>query len=66
MLHKVTGKGGTGGNRPSMLVDVLNRRKTEIDTINGAVVRLGRQHGVPTPVNATLVAAVKGLERDFA
>lgn len=65
MLNKLTGKGGTGGNRPSMLVDVLSRRKTEIDTINGAVVRLGRQHGIPTPVNATLVAAVKGLERDF-
>ena len=66
MLNKVTGPGGTGGNRPSMLMDVLNRRKTEIDYINGAVVRLGKQHGVPTPVNATLVAAIKGLERDFA
>jgi len=31
--------------------------------INGAVVRAGRKHGVPTPVNQTLVAAIKGIER---
>jgi 2-dehydropantoate 2-reductase len=48
-----------------MLVDVLNKRKTEIDFINGAIVRLGKKHGIPTPVNKTLTAAVKGLERNF-
>jgi 2-dehydropantoate 2-reductase len=36
---------------------------TEIDFINGAVVRAGREHNVPTPVNQTLVAAIKGIER---
>jgi len=35
---------------------------TEIDFINGAVVRAGAAAGVPTPVNATLVALVKGVE----
>jgi 2-dehydropantoate 2-reductase len=39
---------------------------TEIDFINGAVVRWGQRHGVPTPVNATLVACIKGIERAMA
>jgi 2-dehydropantoate 2-reductase len=66
VLLQITGKGGTGSNRSGMLVDVLNKRKTEIDFINGAVVRLGAEHGIPTPINKTLVAAVKGLERDYS
>jgi len=65
VLYKITGKGGTGSNRSGMLVDVLNKKKTEIDFINGAIVRLGKKHGIPTPVNKTLTAAVKGLERNF-
>jgi 2-dehydropantoate 2-reductase len=48
-----------------MCVDLLNKRRTEIDFINGAVVRLGRTYGIPTPVNKALVAVVKGLERNF-
>lgn len=65
VLLKITSKGGTGSNRSGMLVDVMNKRKTEIDFINGAIVRLGKKHGIPTPVNKTLTAAVKGLERNF-
>ena len=66
VIFRIMGKGGTGSNRSGMLVDVLNKRKTEIDAINGAVVRLGKQHGIPTPISKTLVAAVKGLERNFS
>lgn len=47
----------------SMLQSVRGGRRTEIDVINGAVVRAGAEHGVPTPVNETLVACVKGIER---
>ena len=65
LLFKITGKGGTGSNRSGMLVDVLNKKRTEIDFINGAVVKLGKKYGIPTPVNETLTAAVKGLERNF-
>lgn len=36
---------------------------TEVDFINGAVLRGGAKAGVPTPVNAALVACVKGIER---
>ncbi len=53
--------GPTGGNTPSMAVDVRRGEPTEIAWINGAVVRLGRERGIPTPVNATLVALVEAL-----
>ncbi len=52
----------TANNRSSMLVDVENHRKTEIDAINGAIVRLGRKHGIPTPINETLWTSIKSLE----
>ena len=48
--------------KTSMLQSLEKGRRTEIDFINGAVVREGRRMGVPTPVNATLVALVKGVE----
>jgi len=53
----------TALNRSSMLQDVERGRMTEIDALNGAVVRLAKTLGVDTPVNEALTAAVKGLER---
>ena len=41
--------------KPSFLVDIENGRPTEIDTLSGTVVRLGREHGVATPVHARVV-----------
>lgn len=49
--------------RTSMLQSLEKGAATEIDFINGAVVRAGQRHGIPTPVNATLVACIKGIER---
>ena len=51
--------------KPSALLDHEARRVSEIDVINGAVVRHGERAGVPTPVNATLTALVKAAERQF-
>jgi 2-dehydropantoate 2-reductase len=48
----------TGSNSSSMLRDVEQGRRTEIDSINGAVVRMGRERGVPTPANAVLAGLV--------
>jgi 2-dehydropantoate 2-reductase len=53
----------TALNRSSMLQDVERGRKTEIDALNGIVVRLAKTLGVDTPVNEALTAAVKGLEK---
>jgi 2-dehydropantoate 2-reductase len=49
----------TKDNRTSMLADLAAGRRTEIDAINGAVVRLGREHRVPTPVNETLTRLIE-------
>ena len=46
------------GGRPSFLQDVMKRRRTEIDFLNGHVVAQGRSVGVPTPFNAAIVEAV--------
>lgn len=52
--------------KTSMLQSLEKGSITEIDFINGSVVRWGQQYGVPTPVNATLVACIKGIERSMA
>lgn len=52
--------------KTSMLQSLEKGSVTEIEFINGAVVRWGQRHGVPTPVNATLVACMKGIERAMA
>lgn len=53
----------TGDNRSSMLQDVEKGRQTEIDVINGAIVREGFRLGLEVPVNLTLMRLVKCLEQ---
>ena len=55
----------TAQNISSMLQDVKNRRKTEIDAINGAIVNEGLLLGVPTPANSRLTQQVKDIENTF-
>lgn len=55
----------SGEHRASMLDDVLQKNPTEIDFITGAVVRAGREAGVETPRNETILALVKGLEQSW-
>jgi 2-dehydropantoate 2-reductase len=62
-LQKVEGVAkATAGNISSMLQDVLKKRRTEIDFINGAIVRQGKALNIPTPVNETLTNLVKVIE----
>lgn len=49
-------------HRASMLQDVLAERDTEIDALNGGIVRFGSEHGIPTPLNEAITGLVKGLE----
>ncbi|HYF92233.1 MAG TPA: 2-dehydropantoate 2-reductase [Symbiobacteriaceae bacterium] len=51
----------TAANHSSMLQDVERGRRTEVDAINGAVARRGRQFGVPAPVNEALADLVRSL-----
>jgi 2-dehydropantoate 2-reductase len=53
-------------HKASMLQDVEARRPTEIDYLNGGIVRFGEERGVPTPLNAAIWALVRGLERSWA
>jgi 2-dehydropantoate 2-reductase len=53
------------GHKASMLQDVEARRTTEIDFLNGGIVRFGREHGVPTPLNEAIWALVKGVEQSW-
>lgn len=55
----------TAGNVSSMLQDVLKKRRTEIDYINGAIAREGEDLGIPTPVNNTLTQLVKTIEASY-
>jgi 2-dehydropantoate 2-reductase len=52
-------------HKASMLQDVEAQRLTEVDYLNGGIVRFGEQHGVPTPLNAAIWALVKGLESSW-
>jgi 2-dehydropantoate 2-reductase len=52
-------------HKASMLQDVEARRQTEVDHLNGGIVRFGRELGVPTPLNEAIVALVKGLEASW-
>lgn len=50
---------------PSMGYDAMNKMPTEIETINGAVVREGKRLGVPTPVNETLYHLVRLISAHY-
>lgn len=52
----------TAENVSSMRADIIKRRRTEIDYINGAIVREGRARGIPCPVNETITQFVRALE----
>ncbi|WP_028459493.1 ketopantoate reductase family protein [Chloroflexus sp. Y-396-1] len=52
----------TAANRSSMLQDILRGVPTEIETINGAIVREGQRLGVPTPFNSFLCDLITALE----
>ena len=52
----------TFAHRSSTLQDIEKRRKTEIDTLNGCILRLGEKHGVPTPTHSMIVEMIRGIE----
>ena len=55
----------TSANASSMLQDVLKKKRTEIDFINGVIVRLGHELGIAVPINSTLVNLVKTIESSY-
>jgi 2-dehydropantoate 2-reductase len=55
----------TRENRSSMGQDFDQRRKTEIDAINGAIVREAQLLGIPVPFNQAVTDLVKAIEKSF-
>ncbi|MGD9015535.1 MAG: 2-dehydropantoate 2-reductase [Candidatus Omnitrophota bacterium] len=55
----------TANNISSMLADVLKKKRTEIDFINGVIVRQGQGLGIPVPANSLLVDLVKTIESSY-
>ncbi len=51
-----------GAHKPSMLQDIEAKRRTEIDYINGKIIKYGIQAGIPTPYNNMIRGLVKALE----
>ncbi len=63
LMIKAVG-GGRGGKMPSFHIDLHSGRgKSEVEWLNGAVVRFGRQVGIPTPVNQVLTDTLMMLTR---
>ena len=52
----------TFAHRSSTLQDIEKRQRTEIDTLNGCILRIGRKHGIPTPTHTMIVEMIRGIE----
>jgi 2-dehydropantoate 2-reductase len=55
-----------GMNTSSMLADVLHKRQTEIEAINGAIVEEGKRYAIPTPYNDMILNLVKVIESSYS
>ena len=60
------GASAPGKHRASMLQDVLAKRQTEVDFMNGAIVKWGEETGIPTPLNKAVWDLIKGLEHAWS
>ena len=54
-----------GAHKPSMLIDVENKRPTEVDFMSGAIDRYGKMYRIPTPVNLTFTNLLKAVENQY-
>ena len=52
----------TANNKSSMLQDIERGRKTEVDYLNGVIVKYGEELGIDTPVNRVLLKLIKSIE----
>lgn len=64
MIYGVFDPAMSGHHLPSMLQDLLNGRKTEIDYLNGAIVKKAEKHGLSVPNNLLIYHLIKMLEEN--
>lgn len=66
LLEKLKDNWGSGRDfHPSMWQDLHAGKPTEIDSINGAISKLGKKHDISTPYNDMITSLVKVLEQKF-
>lgn len=53
----------TGSHKPSMLADIERQKRTEIDQLNGAILKMAKDIGISLPTNQTLYELIKFKER---
>jgi 2-dehydropantoate 2-reductase len=59
------GANAPGKHKASMLQDAIASRTTEVDFMNGAIVKWGEKYAVPTPLNRVMWSLMKGLEHSW-
>lgn len=64
-MELISAPGGTGDNKSSLCVDLINQRPTEVDFIYGSVIAKAREKGIATPTLDTLSSIVKGIESHY-
>lgn len=65
-LRRTASGGSIEDYYPSMAQDVLMyKRQTEIDTLNGAIVKYGKQYGIATPYNDFITKAIKAIQKNY-
>jgi 2-dehydropantoate 2-reductase len=55
----------TAAHYPSMRRDIERKRRTEVDALNGAIVQLGKEKGIETPVNQTITSLIHYRESQY-
>ncbi len=64
-MELISQAGGTGDNKSSLCVDLLNQRPTEVGFIYGSVINKAREKNIATPTLDTLSSIIKGLESHY-
>ena len=54
-----------GNHKPSMLQDILLKKQTEIDALNGEVIKIGSSLDIDTPLNSSLFHLIKAKENNY-
>jgi len=65
LQHVINVTNSVPGHVPSMVFDIGNKKPTEIDVLNGAVVAEGKRLGIPTPINEVVMNMIKALEKNY-
>ena len=55
-----------GSHYPSTAQDVMNKETTEIETLNGAIVKYGKRLGLPTPYNECVAAFIQVIQNHYS